>query len=447
MKILVLTLGTRGDVQPFVALAVAARDRGHAVVLAAPERFRALVAAHGLDLVRIDDGPLALMDGVAGAAVSGGMRAKLTLARAMPASFGRVLEDCATIARGPGSDADVVVHNGQVIGAPHVAELLGVPCVLALTVPVYVPTREFPWPGASLPPWLPGWANRAGYVGMRGPAVVFARVVDDWRGRDLGLPRRRGRHDPLRRPDGGPVPVLNAVSRHVVPPPGDWPPSVTTTGYWFLPAARPGLPAGVEEFLAAGEPPVLVGFGSMAGADPAATTRTVLDAVRAAGLRAIVATGWGGLVAAQVVAAEVVAGEVPASVLVVDDVPHDVLLPRVAAVVHHGGAGTTAAAAAAGRPQVVCPFVADQPFWARRVHDLGVGPAPVPQRRMTAAALAAALRTATADPDVAARAAALGSRIREEDGTAAAVRALEALVAGSGATAGAPRTPSPPSWS
>ncbi|QJY47724.1 glycosyltransferase [Pseudonocardia broussonetiae] len=435
MKILVVTLGTRGDVQPFVALARSARDRGHDVVLAAPERFRPLAAAHGLDLVRIDDGPLALMDGVAGAAVSGGVRAKLALARAMPAAFGRVLEDCATIARGIGHDADVVVHNGQVIGAPHVAELLGVPCVLALTVPVYVPTREFPWPGAPLPPWLPGWANRAGYLGMRGPAVVFARVVDDWRRRDLGLPRRRGRHDPLRRPDGVPVPVLNAVSRHVVPPPEDWPPSVTTTGYWFLPAARPGLPAGVEEFLAAGEPPVLVGFGSMAGADPAATTRTVLDAVRAAGLRAIVATGWGGLVA----------GEVPASVLVVDDVPHDVLLPRVAAVVHHGGAGTTAAVAAAGRPQVVCPFVADQPFWARRVHDLGVGPAPVPQRRMTAAALAAALRMATGDPAVAARAAALGARIREEDGTAVAVRALEALV--TGATAAAPRTPSPPSWS
>ncbi|MBW0089259.1 hypothetical protein I4I73_07870 [Pseudonocardia sp. KRD-184] len=143
------------------------------------------------------------------------MRAKLALARAMPASFGRVLEDCASIAHGPGSDADVVVHSGRAIGAPHVAELLGVPCVLALTVPPYVPTREFPWPGAPPPPGFP--AGRTGPVtsGCAGRRWC-SPVVDDWRGRDLGLPGRRGRHDPLGRPEGGPVAVLNAVTRLLV---------------------------------------------------------------------------------------------------------------------------------------------------------------------------------------------------------------------------------------
>lgn len=417
MLALILAFGTRGDVQPFVALARGLRGRGHDVVLAAPARFAGLAAEHGIALSVVDDGPLALMDGVAGAAVTGGVREKVALARAMPASFGPVLADCAALASGAGAGADVVVHNGQIIGAPHVAERLGVPAVLALTVPLYVPTAEFAWPGADLPARLPGPLNRMSYLGMRGPAAMFGSTVDRWRDDELGLPRRRGRHDPLRTPDGGRSPVLNLVSRHVVAPPADWPPSVTTTGYWFLPAAG-GLPPAVTAFLAAGPPPVFVGFGSMAGDDPARTTRTVLDAVAAAGVRAVLATGWGGLDPSGL----------PGGVLAVEQVPHDLLLPHVAAVVHHGGAGTTAAAAAAGVPQVVCPFVADQPFWARRVQALGVGPAPLPQRRLDAAGLAAALRRAVGDARMRATARELGTRISAEDGVGAGVAALEGLV-------------------
>lgn len=417
MLALILAFGTRGDVQPFVALARGLRGRGHDVVLAAPARFAGLAAEHGIALSVVDDGPLALMDGVAGAAVTGGVREKVALARAMPASFGPVLADCAALASGAGAGADVVVHNGQIIGAPHVAERLGVPAVLALTVPLYVPTAEFAWPGADLPARLPGPLNRMSYLGMRGPAAMFGSTVDRWRDDELGLPRRRGRHDPLRTPDGGRSPVLNLVSRHVVAPPADWPPSVTTTGYWFLPAAG-GLPPAVTGFLAAGPPPVFVGFGSMAGDDPARTTRTVLDAVAAAGVRAVLATGWGGLDPSGL----------PGGVLAVEQVPHDLLLPHVAAVVHHGGAGTTAAAAAAGVPQVVCPFVADQPFWARRVQALGVGPAPLPQRRLDAAGLAAALRRAVGDARMRATARELGTRISAEDGVGAGVAALEGLV-------------------
>jgi len=243
VKVLILTFGTRGDVQPFVALARALRDRGHNPVLAAPQRFAGLASAHGLDLVPIDDGPLAAMDGVAGAAVTGGVRAKVELARAMPGMFARILDDCAAVATtGPGVDAEVVVHNGQIIGAPHVAEYLEVPCVLGLTVPMYVPTGEFAWPGAALPTRLPRVLNRVSYVGMRGPAAMFGRTVDRWRRHSLGLGRRQGRHDPLRQPDGRPTLVLDAVSAHVVVPPSDWPASVVTTGYWFIPQLRMPCP-------------------------------------------------------------------------------------------------------------------------------------------------------------------------------------------------------------
>ena len=130
------------------------------------------------------------------------------------------------------------------------------------------------------------------------------------------------------------------------------------------------------------------------------------------------ATGWGGLRP----------GRLPEGVITVEQVPHDLLLPHVAAVVHHGGAGTTGAAAAAGRPQVICPFVADQPFWGRRMHALGVAPPPVPQPRLTPDRLAAALHHALTDTAVRAAATELGHRIRDEDGTAAAAAQLELLV-------------------
>jgi sterol 3beta-glucosyltransferase len=194
MKVLVLTLGTRGDVQPFVALAMELRHRGHDPVVAAPARFADLFADRGLTFAAIDDGPLRLLDTSAVEDVAaGGLRAKIALMRQMPAMFTRVLDDCRQVAStGPGAGADVIVHNGQVIAGQHVAELLGIPAVLALPMPMYVPTKSFPWPGQEFPERLPAALNRATYAGMKAPTLMFARTVDSWRDR-LGLPRRRGR--------------------------------------------------------------------------------------------------------------------------------------------------------------------------------------------------------------------------------------------------------------
>ena len=420
MKVLIMTLGTRGDVQPFVALARGLLAAGHEVVLAAPERFAGFVAGYGVPFAGVDDGPMRLMEDPAFAGVlEGGVRVRLRQVRIMPAMFTQLLADCWVVAsQGAGAGADVVVHNGQIIAGQHVAEKLGIPAVLALPLPMYVPTREFPWPGVGLPSWLPASANRATFVGMKAPAAIFGRVVDRWREDTLGLPRRRGRHDPLRRPDIGHVPVLHAFSPSVLPPPADWPDSVHTTGYWFLPPSDAALPPQVEDFLRAGGPPVFVGFGSMSGTDPARSTALVLEAARRAGTRLVIGTGWGGL--------DSISGD---DVIAVEDVDYLRLFPRMAAVVHHGGAGTTGTAFASGRPQVVCPFIADQPFWARLAHQRGVAPAPQPQRHLTAASLAAAISTAATDPDMARAAEELGERVRAEDGVAAAVTALERVTA------------------
>ncbi|GIE99414.1 glycosyltransferase [Paractinoplanes rishiriensis] len=419
MKVLILTMGTRGDVQPFVALAQELRRRGHEAVLGAPERFADVVGGRGVDFAGVDDGPLRLLDDASavGGVAAGGVRAKLALMRRMPAMFTRVLEDCWRIASaGPGAGADVIVHNGQVMAGQHVAEKLGVPAVLALPMPMYVPTGEFPWLGQQFPSWLPAAVNRLTYAGMKAPSLMFGRTVDRWRA-GLDLQRRRGRHDPLRDPDGGPALVLHAVSPAVLPRPRDWPPAAQVTGYWFadrLPdAAEPIL--GERDVVGGSAPLVFVGFGSMAGPDPAETTRVVVQALRAAGVRGVLAPGWGGLCGVPSASDVVLAGEVP----------HESVFPRMAAVVHHGGAGTTAAAVRAGRPQVVCPFVGDQPFWGDRMRRLGVAPEPIGQRRLTAAALAAAIRQAIGDASINDAACRLGERVRAEDGVAVAVDLLE----------------------
>lgn len=244
--------------------------------------------------------------------------------------------------------------------------------------------------------------------------VMYGGMINDFR-REIGLGRVGRLADLLRNPDGSPVHVLYPYSQHVVPVPDDYPASAHVTGYWFLDDGDWEPPAELADFLAAGEPPVYVGFGSMGfgrGADE--RRAAVLAALRVHGLRGVVATGWGGIASGE-------AGT--DDVLVIEGAPHDWLFESVAAVVHHGGAGSTAAGLRAGRPTLVVPFLGDQPFWGARVHAIGAGPTPLPAARLPGG-LADRLGNLVHTDSYAARAAEIGAAIRAEDGLGAGVRAL-----------------------
>ncbi|WP_203788749.1 glycosyltransferase [Paractinoplanes rishiriensis] len=199
--------------------------------------------------------------------------------------------------------------------------------------------------------------------------------------------------------------ICHGFSPEVVPRPADWPANVHVTGYWW-PATPPRWepPALLADFLAAGPPPVFLGFGSMTADQLHDVAGT---AVKRAGVRAVVQAGWAGLEAA---------GD---DTLLVGEVPHEWLFPRTAAVVHHAGAGTAAAGLRAGVPAVPVPVLVDQPFWADRLHRLGVAPAPLPIRELTAESLGDSLRTCLKNETYRDRAAQLGHRIRAEDGAGA----------------------------
>jgi sterol 3beta-glucosyltransferase len=423
MRALLLTVGSQGDVQPFVALASRLQSGGHEAVLAAPALYGGLAAAYDVPFVALD-----LDLDRLGAALAGrhGLRHLLTFCRSLgrvagallPGATTAVLASAAGAAGPPG--ADVVVHHPVLPLGQHLAEFLGVPAVVAQPQPALVPTREFA--SAAWPCRVPGVLNRPSYRAARVLSGAWARPqIERWRRDVLALPPRPGRHDPLRAAGGGPAPVLHAYSAHVVPRPADWPASAQVTGYW-LPPSAPGWtpPRRLAEFLEADEPVVYLGFGSMPGPDPERLAAALQTAAGRHGFRAVVASPSPAL-----------RRLLPARrFLVIRQAPHDWLFPRVRAVVHHGGAGTTGSAVTAGRPQVIWPFGVDQHFWARRMTGLGVAPPARPVRALTGPALAAALGQALGDPRLAAAARDLGDRVRAEDGCGAAVARIERLTAG-----------------
>jgi sterol 3beta-glucosyltransferase len=216
-----------------------------------------------------------------------------------------------------------------------------------------------------------------------------------------------------------PLPVLHCYSQQVITRPDDWPDHAYVTGYWWLDETNNWQPpADLEAFLANETPPVYVGFGSMIAEDPARVTRIVIEALTQSGQRGVIASGWGGIRPA----------DLPPSIYLLKEAPHDWLFPRMSALVHHGGAGTTAAGLRAGKPTVICPFIADQPFWGNRVAVLGAGPKPIPQKKLNVDDLAAAIRTAATDQAMRTRSEALGAKLRAEDGVAQAVQIIGQLL-------------------
>lgn len=418
MRITVIAIGSRGDVQPYVALGEGLAREGYTVRVATHEPFAPLLEGRGVEFHQVGEDPAELfanerIHSMLGAGTDALKFMREFRALLMPVTR-KLVSDSVAACRG--SDAVVLSNVGIIPGFHQIAEVLGAPYCTALLQPV-MPTRRFPSPFTPrLPRWVPGRGlyNLASHkLFLRAFAHFFRHVIPMLR-EEHGLPPMSPRQ--IRRDARvADAPVLFGFSPSVIPRPADWPARAHVTGYWFLDAPERWRPPDeLREFLAAGPPPVYVGFGSMVSRDPAAATARVVEALGRTGQRGIVLTGSGAFTDEYL----------PDEVLALDSAPHDWLFPRMAAVVHHGGAGTTAAGLRSGVPSIVVPFFADQPHWARTVHDLGVGPRPIPHRGLTADRLTAAIGRALSDEAMRVRAASLGERIRAEDGVARAVEII-----------------------
>jgi sterol 3beta-glucosyltransferase len=450
LRITILTYGSRGDVQPYLALALRLAQAGHHVRLAAPEVYRAFVESYSpqhssdrLAFAPLPGDPARLMQ----AAGHGGWQtrwlpypvrmAAIVAHYIAPLSAG-LFEQSAAACR----DTDLVIHTllTTVIGH-QLAHQHGIPDLSALVFPVFSPTCAFPNP--LFPPW-PAWTRilgrrlasftpRYNYLTHREFNRVFWHASQMWI-RFLNRPGT-GLETPTKWlfswPDGllpetnpsRPTPVLYGISSHMLPTPADWEAHARLTGPWFLqqpPGWQP--PPGLERFLDDNPPAVCIGFGSLIPRDARRLARVTLSALEATGQRGVLVGGWGGLASA--LPESGIQGD---RLFVLDEAPFDWLFPRLASVVHHGGIGTTAAVLRAGLPSVIIPFSFDQPFWARQVCALGAAPPPIPPHRLTTRRLAAALHTTLSNKSIRTRAAQIGADMRAEDGLAQAVNLIEQL--------------------
>jgi UDP:flavonoid glycosyltransferase YjiC (YdhE family) len=421
LRFVIPVTGSRGDVQPYVALGKGLRSAGHEVRVATHLDFAPLVRSHGLEFFALVGDSRGLHSGEVARRMNGSGRNAFSYVRELVRLREPIMRDLLARSATACRDADCVLLTPTTL-------LVGLSAAqkwdLPLCITSFQPTSPSRHLANCLFPELPGWVpgrrlyNYLTHLVAGGSLWASLRpLINAARREVLDLPPFPALGPPVAFFEK--TLTLAGYSPLVLPPPPDWGANIHVTGYWFL-DAPPGWepPAALVEFLESGPPPFCVGFGSMSDGDATQATRVVCEALAASDQRAVLLTGWGALAAA----------DRSERVFVTESVPHDWLYPRCAGVVHHGGAGTTAAALRAGVPSLAVPFAGDQFLWGRRVFALGVGPRPIPRWKLCAESLADALRTMAGDAALRQRAAELGEAIRAEDGVGRAARLILSLV-------------------
>ena len=416
MQVTIIAGGSRGDVQPYVALGKGLKEAGHTVRVLANQDFQDLITTYGLEFFDMGRGVKAMAQRQIQDIVEQGNLLKILAVTGQGAQQLALQSAVNGLIACEGSDLILAGFAGLSTGLA-IAEKLGIQFLQAHLMP-FTPTSEFP---GVLTPQVPQtrlttWANGLSHRLTQQMMWQMLRAADN-KARTQVLQMAPA-------PFWGPFvslqreaqPIIYGYSPQVIPPPADWGDHIHVTGYWFLePPAGWEPPSDLVNFLQSGPPPVYVGFGSMLSRKPEETAELVLQALAQTGQRAVLSSGWGGLRKENL----------PETVFMVGSIPHSWLFPKMAAVVHHGGAGTTGAGLQAGIPSIITPFFGDQPFWGHKVYELGVGPRPIPRRRLTAENLAEAIQRALSDTRMRKRASSLGERIRGDDGVAQAVNVIE----------------------
>ncbi len=417
MRLSLITVGSRGDAQPYVALAIGLQKTGYKVRLATHAIFEPLIRDYGLEFFPIEGNPRQILEGEEGkawleshknpVAFFAGIMALLRKSFRMMS--GDILKAC------EGSDA--ILYSQLAMASYDIAEKFRVPSMM-LTLQPMIPTQAFPSPAI---PGLPfgGRFNKLSHrlarqllwQGFRKPTNEFRKAM-------LDLPRASF-WGPFEKMSRNSYPVLGAFSPSILPKPRDWHENAHVTGYWFLDRASAwNPPTELVKFLESGPPPIYIGFGSMTDRNPSLLKQILLDAIDRSGQRAVLHSGWSGIDGSGL----------PGNVFLIDSVPHDWLFPQMRAVVHHCGAGTSAAALRSGVPGIGVPFFGDQHFWGSLVHSIGASPPPIGRKHLTSDRLATAIRVSLEDSKLRKKCQEVSKTIRAEDGVAQAIEIISRLV-------------------
>ncbi|KAI3615744.1 glycosyltransferase family 1 protein [Moniliophthora roreri] len=422
MSIVIMIVGS--DVQPYVALGRRLVQDGHRIRIASHRTFQSFVEEQGLEFFDIGGDPRDLMSymvknpglipGIESLTNGDISKKRKMLAEMIDGCWRSCHLPCPQTGRTFAADA--IISNPPAFAHIHCAEALGIPLSMSFTMP-WSPTTAFSHP----------LVNIEDSNAQRGLTNYLSYALADiltWQGIGdiVNKFRERIKLKPLSLRSGPSlvdtvkVPWTYCMSPALIPKPNDWKNHIDVVGFYFLDLATSYTPADdLQAFLDAGEPPIYVGFGSVVVEDAAAMTRTVFEATKQAGVRALVSAGWGGLGGVQV----------PPHVFILGNIPHDWLFDkgRVSAVVHHGGAGTTAIGLSKGLPTVVVPFFGDQAFWGHMIHKAGAGPEPIHHEKLGIENLRDAIKFAMS-PSTKAAATRLADRIRSENGVTAGVESF-----------------------
>ncbi|EJU00971.1 UDP-Glycosyltransferase/glycogen phosphorylase [Dacryopinax primogenitus] len=418
-----LTIGSRGDVQPYIALAKGLQADGHHVRIATHGEFKAWVEGHGIEHAYVGGDPAELMR----ICVENGMFTFSFMKEGLQ-KFRGWIDDLLKTSWEACQGSDVLVESPSAMAGIHIAEALGIPYFRAFTMP-WSRTRAYPHAFAVPERKMGGSYNYMTYVMFD---QVFWRAiagqVNRWRRNTLNIDSTN-----IDKLEQHKVPFLYNFSPSIVPPPLDWYEWIRVTGYWFLDdpdnsqAKKWTPPDDLVQFInsarAEGRKLVYIGFGSIVVSDPDAMTQCVIQAIEQSGVRAILSKGWSDRLSSKKdpKALEKEHAKLPSTIYPIASIPHDWLFARIDAACHHGGAGTTGASLRAGIPTIIKPFFGDQFFWADRVEALGIGSS---VRKLTVDSLTDALRNATTDEKQIARAKLVGQKICAEHGVANAIEAL-----------------------
>lgn len=413
-RIAIAAIGTQGDVQPYLALALGLKQKGYSVVLGAPDDFADMITGYGMEFHTMGD---SIQRFLQQSRFENAMSQSMLINGAALLKQGQQIVD--TAARhawdmSQGADA-IITHMNTSFGI-DIAEALKIPAIMTALQPLNS-TNEFPLCTFYGPDYGKAF-NKLSYAAMSVQQLYYDLPRNKLRRELMGLDSRK-KGGFFRDTQGLHLPTLYAYSSAVSPRPRDWPRSALVTGYWMLKDNSNWEPsAEFKAFLADGPAPVYIGFGSMPfGAER--NTQILREAVNMWGGRVVVARGWGGINPE----------DLPKGVYAIEKAPHDKLFQHVSAVVHHGGAGTTSAGLHLGKPTFVVPQAVDQPYWGRRVYELGCGPKPVRLRKLTAEILAEKLADLSTNQAYRDAAAAVGKTLRGEDGVEKAIKVIERTIA------------------
>ena len=416
MKITVLATGSRGDIQPFLALAYGLLRAGHEVTFVSNAIFAPLVRPYGLNFRSIQWDPVESLR-TQPMLASWKWYQFLSEARKAQQVTHQVYEQAQRESWLACQDCETLVYSILSPWGYSIAEKLGVPALPGALHPL-TPTRDFPT--QLLPYNLGGTLNLfSHWLAEQALWKIMHQPTNQFRVQALNLPPIRSTNllALLRK---NKTPLLYSLSPTITPRPRDWPDQAHMQGYWFLPVPPGWQPSPeVEAFIQQGQPPFYIGFGSMVYRNSESMGAMVIEALRLSGQRGILARGWGGLQADP---------GTRENLFFVDDIPHDWLFPQVKAVVHHGGAGTTAAILRAGVPALTIPYMQDQPYWARRLEQLGVSPNPLPYKKLDVDILAQRLKLFSEGSAFQTRARQISTQIRSEQGVEWAVSVIESYL-------------------